>query len=40
MELIKDYQVGERKDSRLHESDYLLVSQRSGKMTGMRLGIG
>jgi len=32
MELIKEYQVGERKASRFHESDYLLVSQRSGKM--------
>ncbi|NYF23562.1 tyrosine-type recombinase/integrase [Sporosarcina sp. JAI121] len=32
MELIKEYQVGERKESRFHESDYLLVSQRSGKM--------
>jgi integrase/recombinase XerD len=32
MELIKDYQVGERKESRFHESEYLLVSQRSMKM--------
>lgn len=32
MELIKAYQTGERKNSRFHDSEYLLVSQRSKKM--------
>jgi len=32
MKLIKDYQAGERIESRFHESEYLLVSQRSKKL--------
>jgi len=32
MELIKAYQAGERQASRFHDSDYLLVSQRSKRM--------
>lgn len=32
IEMIKDYLAGERKDSHVHESEYLLVSQRCKKM--------
>lgn len=32
VQLIKEYQIGERQESRFRESEYLLVSQRSKKM--------
>lgn len=32
MEMIKDYLAGERKESKFHDSEYLLVSQRCKKM--------
>ena len=32
LQLIKQYQLGERKESRFYDSEYLLVSQRANKM--------